>query len=54
MSCIAAYHVDFVKSERPAACEFAHTLGQEIPGYLRAISSSMVLLPVLNIVSNAP
>ena len=54
MSCIAAYHIDFMESKRPAACKFAHSHGNGIPGYLRAIHNSLLLLPVLAKVSKTP
>jgi hypothetical protein len=52
MSCIAAYHVDFIVSERPALCRILHTFCQGISGFLRMIRILLVSATSVVIVSN--
>jgi hypothetical protein len=41
ISCIAAYHVDFMVSETTKACKFFHTRSQLVPGNFRMIRMSL-------------
>jgi len=54
ISCMAAYHIDFIGSESPVVCTFAHTRCHAIPGYFRAIRSWLVSLNLVAIVSSTP
>jgi hypothetical protein len=54
MSCMVAYHVDFIVSGSPAACGLAQTRYHGSAGYLWTICISLRSLLIFNIISSTP
>jgi hypothetical protein len=54
MSCMAAYHVDFIVPDSPAACRLAQTLCHGSVGYFWIIRLSLRSLLIASIISNTP